>query len=174
MAFTTQPRPAQYDRSLGGMSCPILHGEEKASQTYKKGAFLIDDDAGLITKSTTPIDASAVGKRTFGLALKDSTGVTSADVPFVWLTSLVVLEITLSDNTAGVHTLAAADKWAVYAIAEGTTAWALDANANCDTGGIIVIGFKTGTVVGTTTDARVYGILTNTARGGADTGSGTF
>ncbi len=178
MAYTTQPPAADYAYTLGAHSAPILHGEEKATQTYAKGAFLIDDDAGLIAETTSPVDASAVGNRTFGLAIRAATGVTSADVPLVWLTSTVVLEITLSDNTGGSHIIAAADKWAVYAPTKGTTAWALDANAVSDTGGMIVIDLNpnrlAGFALGTTTESRVHAILTNTARGGKDAGSGTF
>ena len=174
MAFTTQPQAANVARYLGFASAPILHGEEKASQTFKKGAFLIDDDAGLITETTSALDASTVAHRCVGLALKDASGVTSADMPFVFLGSQVVIEITLSDNTAGVHTSAATDKWKVYAAAKGTNNWALDTNAASDTGGLLVIGFKKGVVVGTTTEARVYGIVTSTVRGGTNAGSAVF
>jgi hypothetical protein len=171
MAFTTQPLPARFAKSLVSHSAPILHGKEKASQSYKSGAFLIDDGSGLLAETTSPVDASAVSKRTFGLAIKDATGTTSADVPLVWLTNDVLVEITLSDNTAGAHTLAQTDQWQVYAPTKGTNNWALDANAEIDTGGMVVVGFKG--KIGDS-DARVYGILTNTARGGVDASSGTF
>ena len=174
MAYTTQPRAANVARYLGFHSAPILEGEEKASQSYKAGAFLIDDDSGLITESTSPIDATAVAKRTFGLALSNATGTTSAKARFIWLTQNVVLEITLSDNTAGAHTLAATDKWKVYAPTKGTANWALDANAAIDTGGAVVIGFKLPFTTGTTTEARVFAILTSTVRGGANASSGVF
>ena len=171
MPLTTQPQKARYDRALGLTSCPVLHGSEKAAQTYKKGAFLIDDDAGRIAETTSPIDASAVGNRTFGLALDDATGTTDADVAFVWLGPNTIIEITLSNGTAGTHTLVIGDMWAVYPITKGTANWYLDTNAVSDTGGGIVVGFKD--AIGTV-DARVYAILTNTARGGKDAGSGTF
>ena len=170
MALTTTPPKARYDKALGLTSAPVLHGAEKATQTFLRGAFLIDDDAGRITESTSPIDASSVAKRSFGLALDAATGTTDYDVPFIWLGPNTVFEITLSDATAGTHTLAQADQWAVYPITKSTH-WYLDANAVSDTGGAIVVGFKD--AIGTV-DARVYAILTNTARGGADAGSGTY
>ena len=171
MALTTQPKPAAYAYTLGLVGAPVMTGAEKATQTYAKGAFLQDDDSGLITESTSPIDASAVTKRTMGLALFAATGTTSAEVKFVWAGAYTVFEATLSDATAGTHTLAAADMWKVYPITKGTANWYLDANAVSDTGGGVVIGFRdaAGTV-----DGRVYFIVTNTARGGANAGSGTY
>jgi len=171
MALTTQPKPALYAKHIGFTSSPLLYGAEKAAQTYTKGAFVQDDDSGLITESASPIDASGVTKRAFGLARDSATGVTSAEVALYWLGPQTVIEITLSDSTAGTHTLAAANMWKVYPITKGTTNWYLDANAVSDTGGGIVVGFKD--AVGTV-DGRVYMILTNTARGGANAGSGTY
>lgn len=170
MAFTTQPKAAAYSRNLFSHSTPTLNGEEKASSTYKKGAFLIDDDAGLITESTSPISSTAAN-RTIGLALQDATGVTSAKVPFVYFTGGTVIEITLSDNTAGVHTLVVGDKWAVFPIAKGTNNWALDGVGSSDVAGAAVIGFKLPFTLATTTEARVFAIVTAPARGGADTSS---
>lgn len=170
MALTTQPKKPFVVRHLVG-SAPVLHGEEKATQTYKQSAFLQDDDAGRITESASPIDASAVTKRAFGMALQDASGVTDKDVPFVWLGPGEVIEITLSDATAGTHTLAQTDKWKVFPITKATNYWYLDANAVSDTGGAVVIGFKD--PIGTV-DGRVYAVLTNTARGGANAGSGTY
>lgn len=175
MALTTRPKQALVARLAGLSSVPTFHGAEKASQTYKKGSFLQDDDSGLITASASPIDASAVTKRTFGMALQDATGTTSADVPFVWVGPQTVIEITLSDSTAGTHTLAQTDQWKVYPITLDPTfstgVWYLDANAVSDTGGGVVVGFKD--AIGTV-DARVYCVVTNTARGGANAGSGTY
>lgn len=171
MALTTQPKPAFVTKCIGMTSSPMLTGSEKASSTYKRGAFLIDDDAGRITESTSPIDASAVAKRCFGMSLCDATGTTDAEVPFVWLTPNVVIEITLSELTAGTHTLVQADMFAVYPITKGTANWYLNADAVSDTGGGIVVGFvdPVGTV-----DARVLMIISNLVRGGADAGSGTY
>lgn len=171
MAFTTQPKPVTFYAALGLNAEPIIHGEEAAGQSWKRGAFLQDDDSGLIVPSASPIDASAVTKRAFGLAHNDATGVTGADVVMTWLTPQTIIEITLSDNTAGAHTLAATDKWKVYGAAKGTNYWALDANAVSDTGGFVVVGFKD--PVGTV-DGRVFAVITNTARGGANAGSATF
>lgn len=176
MALTTAPKACGFVYTIGGTgSAPIVHGLEKASSAWKAGDFLQDDDSGLITLSASPIDASAVTKRCFGLALADATGTTSHNVDFIWITSAVVLEGTLSDATAGTHTLAATDQWKVYPITKQTTftpnTWYLDANAVSDTGGGIVIAFKD--PVGTV-DGRVYFVVTNTARGGANAGSGTY
>lgn len=172
MAYTTQPKPAAFVGMLGLYVEPILHGEEAAGSSWKKGAFLQDNDAGLLTESTSPIDVSGVTKRTIGMAHNDASGVTSADVVFTWLSTQTIIEITLSDNTAGAHTLAVTDKWKVFPAAKGTNNWALDANgiAN-DAGGFLVVGFKD--PVGTV-DARVYAIVTSPARGGANAGSAQF
>lgn len=175
MALTTTPKPALFVRHLNGGPAPILDGFEKATSTWKKGAFLIDDDSGYVTESTTDIDASAVAKRTFGFAINAATGTTGSattgpNVTFIDVTDQVIFEGTLSDATAGTHTLAIADMHKVYPIKKSTH-WYLDANAVSDTGGGRVVGFKD--PIGTV-DGRVYFIVTNTARGGANTGSGTY
>lgn len=171
MALTNQPQPAFFSSTLGLIGAPMLHGQEKATQTFKRGAFLQDDDAGLITESASPIDGTAVTKRAFGIALNAATGVTSADVAFIWLIHNVLIEITLSELTAGTHTLVQGDLWKVYPITKATANWYLNGDAVSDTGGGIVVGFKD--PIGTV-DPRVYCILTNTARGGANAGSGVF
>lgn len=171
MALAVQPQPASVVRCPGFSSIPTFHGVEKASQTYKKGAFLIDDDAGRLTESTSPVNASAVANRSFGMALQDATGVTDTQVPFVWLGPNCIIEFSLMELTAGNHTLVQADQWKVYPITKATTAWYLNADAVSDTGGALVMGFKDpiGTVNG-----RVFGIITNTARGGANAASGIY
>jgi hypothetical protein len=173
MPLTNSPKTVNMARRVGLTSAPIVHGVEKASQTYKIGAFLIDDDAGRITESTSPIDASTAAKRTFGIAVAAATGTTSANTMVVWATDSQMFEITLSDATAGTHALVQNDQWKVYPILKDSTSgnWYLDANAVSDTGGGIVVEFKDplGTV-----DARVFTIVTNTARGGANVGSGTY
>lgn len=175
MSLTTTPKAAAFAKTLFGGAGPMLHGFEKASSTYLKGAFLIDDDSGYVTESTSPIDASAVGKRTFGFALAAATGTTGSattgpNVAMLDVTAMTVFEGTLSDATAGTHTLAIADMHKVYPITKSTN-WYLDANAVSDTGGGRVVGFKD--AIGTV-DGRVYFIVTNTARGGANAGSGTY
>lgn len=171
MPLTTQPQPPTVVRCPGLSSIPTFHGVEKATQTYKKGAFLQDDDAGRLTESASPISAAAVTNRTFGMALHDATGVTDAQVPFVWLGPNVIIEFTLSDATAGTATLAQTHQWKVYPILKGTTFWYLDAAATSDTGGACVVGFKD--PIGTV-NPRVFAVITNTARGGANAASGIF
>ena len=170
MPVTNTPPPATFARTIGSTAAPIEHGVEKASSTYLKGAFLIDDDAGRMTESTSPIDAGAVARRTVGMAAGAASGVTGRDVPFYWADSQTVFEATLSNGTAGTHTLAQANQFQVYPITKATN-WYLDTNAVSDTGGGLVIGFKD--AIGTV-DARVYFVVTNTARGGTNAGSGTF
>lgn len=175
MALTNKPQRVILARRIGLASAPTVHGVEKASSTYKAGAFVQDDDSGRITESASPIDASAVTKRAFGIAINAATGVTGADVALSWLTDSQMVEMTLSDSTAGTHTLAQADQWKVYPITKDPTFstgnWYLDANAVSDTGGGIVVEFKD--PIGTV-DGRVFAILTNTARGGANAASGTY
>jgi hypothetical protein len=169
MPLTTQPQPPTVVRCPGLSSIPTFHGEEKAASTFKKGAFLIDDDAGLLTETTAPLSAAAVTGRTLGMALHDATGVTAADVPFVWLGPHTIIEVTLSDGTAGTATLAQTHKWKVYPLLKGTAYWYADAAAVSDTGGLLITGFKD--PIGTV-NARVLGVITNTVRGGANAASG--
>lgn len=172
MALTTQPKAAAYVGIQGGGSAPIDHGIEKASSSWKAGAFLIDDTPnGTLTISTTPIDVGAVARRTFGFALADATGTTGHDVPFIRIRGDAIFEITLSDLSAGTHTLAQGDLYKTLAITKGTTNWYLDANAVSDAGGGHIIGFKD--PVGTV-DARVYCLVTATALGAADASSGVI
>src|SRR5262245_16633692 len=142
MALTNQPQRVFVAKTNGLTASPQLQGQEKATQTYKRGAFIQDDDAGRITESASPIDASAVTKRTFGMATRDATGVTDAEVIFVWAGPNVIFEGTLSDATAGTHTLVQADMWKVFPITKATNNWYLDAAAVSDTGGGIVVGLK--------------------------------
>lgn len=171
MPLTTQPQKAFVAKLAGLSSSPIFHGVEKAAATYKQGAFLIDDDAGRLTETTSPLSAAAVTGRSFGMAMYDASGVTDADVAFTWLGPNVILEMTLSDATAGTLTLAQTHQWKVYPILKGTANWYVDGAAVSDTGGGLVIGFKD--PIGTV-DARVYVVLTNTARGGANAASAIF
>ena len=174
MALTNKPKRATFAKTLSGHSIPVLHGVEIASATWTAGAFLQDDDSGALTLPTSPINASAVGNRAFGMALNKATGVTAADAAFIWLTPDVVLEMTLSDP-AGTHTLAQADQWKVYPVTvDGTFStgfWYLNGNAAVDTGGAVVVGFKD--PIGTV-DGRVYAVLTNPTRGGVNAGSATY
>jgi hypothetical protein len=175
MALTTQPPAARFTKYLGHTAAVLLHGEEHASSTYKKGAFLQDDGSGLIGESVSPIDGSGVTKRAFGIASRDATGVTSADVPFVFIgTALAVIEGTLSDLSAGTHTLAAADKWQTYSLTKGTSAWYLNANVLAANGAFLIDsinGFKKDIGV---VDCRVLFILTAAARGGLVASSGAL
>src|SRR3990170_3616457 len=171
MALTTQPKRAQFVQTIGLSSAPIVTGHERASQTFVAGAFLIDDEGGRVTPSTSPIDASSVAKRTIGMALAPAIGTTSADIPIALAGPYTVFEGTLSDATAGTHTLAQADMWLVYPPTKGTTHWYLDAAAVSDTGGGLVIGLKD--AIGTV-DGRVYFIVTTPARGGTNAGSANW
>lgn len=172
MALTNKPKRILTAYLEGKVAIPVRHGVEKATQTYKKGAPLIDDDAGRLTEATSPIDASAVAKRCLGFALNDATGVTGADAPIALVGENEVFEGTLSNSTAGTHTLAQGDQWQTFPLTKDPTfatgIWYLDRNAVSDTGGAIVIGFKD--PIGTV-DARVYFIITTPARGGANAGS---
>jgi len=172
MALTNQPKPAFVGKLLGGRTEPTVTGYEAASQTFVAGAFVRDNDSGLIVESTSPVNGSAVGNRCIGIALAAASGVTAAALPIAPVVgSDVLLEITLSDATAGTHTLAQADQWKCYPITKGTANWYLDANAVSDTGGAVVVGFKD--PIGTV-DARVYAIVTRAAIGGVNAGSSAW
>src|SRR5689334_20828666 len=173
MALTNKPQAiVAAGKLLGVRTEPSVHGVEKASQTYKAGAPVQDDDAGRITESTSPIDGSGVTKRAIGIAVADATGVTGADVHIVSLMEDgVLIEVTLSNATAGTHTLAQADQWQTYPLTKdgtfSTGHWYLDANAVSASGAVVVeFKDKIGTV-----DARVYAKLTRKAIGGAHAAS---
>lgn len=172
MALTTQPKPAVPGARIPGLSSiPTFHGNEKASQTFKKGALLIDDDAGRLQESTSPVNAAAVTQRVIGIALHDASGVVDTDVAFVWLSPHVQVEFTLTELTVGTHALALADMWKCYPITKATNYWYLNADAVSDTGGAIVVGFKD--PIGTV-DGRVYAVPTSTVRGGANAASAVY
>jgi len=170
MPLTYQPQPLKLGTPFGLQSDLTMHGEEAAGSTYYKGALLQDNDAGLITESTSPVDGSTVADRAFGIAYAAATGTTSADVAFGYIGQYTVLEGTLSNATAGTHTLAATDKFQTYPITKATHNWYLDAAAVSADGGII-IAFKddVGTVNG-----RVYFIITAAARGPIHAASGAL
>lgn len=171
MALTNQPSPIVAHRPLGLGHTPILHGNEKAAQTFKRGAPIQDDDAGRLTESASPVDGSAVTKRCIGFTLADASTVTDTDVAVVVAWPHQLFEATLSDATAGTHTLALTDMWKIFPITKATANWYLDANAVSDTGGGVVVGFKDPIL---TVDGRVYFMVTAPARGGANAGSAAW
>ena len=171
MALTNQPKRLQVASSLGLFAKPMYHGQEKATQTYKAGALVQDDDAGRITESTSPVNGAAVANRTIGMVLQDASGVTDKDVPIIAAGPQLVLEGTLSDSTAGTGTIAQLDMWKVYPITKATANWYLDKNAVSDTGGGVVVGFKD--PIGTV-DGRVYFKVTTPAIGGLNAGSANY
>lgn len=174
MALTNQPQAVQYIHRVGGGTAPIMHGGETASSSWKAGAFLQDDAAGLLKLCASPIDASGETKRAFGFALADASGTTGKDAPYLWLgDAALVFEGTLSDP-AGTHTLVIADLFSIYPITLDATFssghWYLNGNT-VDAEGGLIIGFKD--PVGTV-DARVYFIVTSTARGAEQGSSGVI
>jgi len=170
MPLTNQPQALKLASPFGMNADVVIHGAERASQTYKKGALLQDDDAGLITETATPCDGSGVTHRAFGLATADATGTTSHDVLMDYIGPYTVLEGTLSNATAGTHTLAVGDKFQTYPLIKGTYNWYLDANAVAANGAFI-LDFKD--AVGTV-DGRVYFVLTAAARGPVHAASGAL
>ena len=171
MALLTEPKQVAFSYMIGEYSARLIHGEEKASQTYIKGTFLQDDDSGRMVTSVSPIDGSGVTKRAIGLGLFKATGTTDADVTMVMVDANTVFEATLSDATATTHTLAQADKWQTFPVTKTATGnWYLDAAAVAANGGL-VIGFKDAIGV---VDARVFFILTAACRGPFHASSGAI
>lgn len=167
---TTHPRPATFARGYWSSAVPEAQGVEAAGQTYKAGCFLIDDDAGSLVPSTSPIDGSAVANRAAVFAETDATGVTAAVVRGIAVTGHAVFEMTLTAS-GGTHTLAQGDQWQVFPIAQDSVnlSWFLDGTAG--TIGGLVIGFRD--AIGTV-DGRVYAVLTTSARGPAHAASDTI
>lgn len=169
MALTNEPQALSYAKSFS-TSAPTRRGYEKASSTWKQGSPLQDDGSGYLTPPTSPVDGSAVGKRLLGVALADASGTTGADVIMVSPDNGTVFEGTLSDATAGTHTLAQADMHKIFPLTKGSTNWYLDANAASNNGAQI-IGFKD--PIGTV-DGRVYFVMTRATMGGVAASSGTL
>lgn len=167
---TNHPPAAKFARNYWSSSVPVITGVEKASSTWKIGCFLQDDDAGRLTPSATPIDGSAVTKRAFAFAEAAATGTTGAEVRAVAVTGATVFEVTLTAS-ASTHPLAQGDQWQVYPLVKDSVngSWHLQAAAG--TKGGLVVGFKD--AIGTV-DARVYCVLTTSARGPAHAGSDTI
>src|SRR5439155_25746895 len=123
------------------------------------------DDAGSIVESKSPVDGLANTQRTIGLAVADATGKTGSDVHMVSLIGDdVELEVTLSNATAGTHTLVQGDQWKIYPLTKASGGhWYLDAAAPAASGAV-VMRFKD--PIGTV-DARVYARVTRPAIGSA-------
>ena len=151
MGLTTPPRPlTEYSRRGIAAGSPVEKFIEGASQTYKAGAPIILA-SGKVIEATSPVNAT---NKAVGLAVAKATGVTNAEALSLALDPAYMLfEGTLSNATAGTHTLAQTDIGLIYPILKdsGTGNWYLDANATAAAGGFVVAAREP---IGTV-DARV-------------------
>ena len=97
---------------------------EEASQTWIKGAPLTEDSSSKELKiwaGTTNAD------KIVGIAAKDATGTTGADVPYIEATDYNLFAATLVDATSD-HVLAAGDINTAYSLIADGDNWYVDKN----------------------------------------------
>ncbi len=110
---------------VGLTSVPQSNGLEADSQTFKRGAPLVNS-SGYLAVATGPIDT---GDAIVGFAERDANNNTAKSVLlYVPALPMVVFEGILSDSNTSSHTLAQADLLGKYALAVDATtlAWYVD------------------------------------------------
>jgi hypothetical protein len=101
---------------------PLEHGLEGASQSYKIGELVIET-AGLIVVSTADPASIVVG-----VALRDATGTTGADAPYIPLMEGVLFEASLMGAAAADYIMLAADRGTAYGVAVSANKWYIDSS----------------------------------------------
>lgn len=135
--------------NLGGGSgvIPTRKGIEAASQSFKKGAVLIESGGKVAIAAADAVAAI------LGVAAADASGVTDKEVLFYPALPGMVFEATFEDQTNENHALAAANVYANYAIqVDSNGIFYVDENDTTNTS-VQIVGHKD--PVGTTR-ARVY------------------
>ena len=158
MALTNTPKLPAIQRKYGASGTPLDKYIEGASQTYLAMSPVILS-SGKVIQSTSPLSSS---NKTIGLANVKASGTTNAECLVLDVApDALYIEMTLSDSTAGTHTLAQTDIGLIYPVTKDSVSniWYLDANAT-STDGVLVQRAKD--PIGTV-DARVLGKLTRPA-----------
>jgi len=135
--------------NLGGGSgvVPLRKGVEAASQSWKKGAVLIESSGSIA------IAAADATSAILGVAAADASGVTGREVLFYPALPGMVFEATLEDQANEDHALVQGNLYANYAIqVDGNGIFYVDENDTSNTS-VHVVGHKD--AIGTTR-ARVY------------------
>lgn len=135
--------------NLGGGSgvIPTRAGVEAGSQSFKKGAILIESSGSIATAAADPVAAI------IGVAAHDASGVTGREVLYYPALPGMVFEATLEDQSNTDHALVQGNIFANFgAQVDNNGIWYVDENETSDTC-VHVVGHKD--PIGTTR-ARVY------------------
>lgn len=135
--------------NLGGGSgvVPLRSGVEAASQSFKKGAVLIESSGSIAIAAADAVAAI------IGIAAHDASGVTGREVLYYPALPGMVFECTLEDETNEDHALVQGNVFANYAVqVDNNGIWYADENDTTNTA-VHVVGHKD--PIGTTR-ARVY------------------
>lgn len=114
--------PMQAHALRGLWSFPVSHGLEGASQSFKTGELLIASSGLLVVSTADP--ASIV----VGMALKDASGVTGANVPFLAFQEGLLVEASLMGAAAADYVMLAADRQTAYGVAVSANKWYIDSS----------------------------------------------
>lgn len=139
---------------LGLNATPSLEASQGASQTFKRGAVLINGSAGNVG---TLVEGGADPTVIVGIAEHDgsNTAVGVSSIRYVPILPNIQFEMTLDDGT-GTYALVAGDKFKLYGIAkDGAGLWYIDQSDTSNTR-VLITGFKD--AVGTQA-ARVYAVF---------------
>lgn len=136
-------------KNMGGGSgiIPLREGAEAASQSWKKGAVLIESSGSIAAAA-----ADAVAD-ILGVAAGPATGTTGAQVLYYPATPGMIFECTLEDQSNQNHVLAQSNIYANYAVqVDNDGIYYADENDTTNTA-VVIVGAKD--ALGTTR-ARVY------------------
>lgn len=143
--------PFRPGRGLGSNAHPSRTTEEAATQTYLKGALLIDNGAGFLTEAgVDPVDLLGVSEEA-GKNLAVGVGKTR----YTPIVPSITFEATMDQaGDLGNYVLLQTDLYAKYGVTKDANGiWYVDKDKTGASARVIVVGFKD--PVGTI-DARVF------------------
>jgi|SRR5437667_80377 len=102
-----------------GLQPELRQSKEKATQTFKIGAFLADDTAGFLRQHTADNDASIVGVSMLAGQNNATDGAVKSQ--YVVMTPALLLEQSFLGAANATHALAQTDLWVGYQLQRATT-----------------------------------------------------
>lgn len=115
---------------------PTMRGNEAASQSFVKGAVLINSSGKIATASADPTD------NIIGVAAEPASGVTDDPVTFYPALPGLVFEATLEDQSNEDHALVISNVFSPFALqVDDDGIWYVDENDGSNTG-VFVVGVK--------------------------------
>lgn len=121
MSATLEIIPTRYE---GLNAAPVGYSREKASQTYKAGAVLIVSGSGQCEEASTEPTNNILG-----IAMKDATGTTNAEVPYYKAGRGVIFRAHIGTSTSA-GASAASDIDALYPLGLSSNQWFVDKTDN--------------------------------------------